>query len=79
MAGVNSKDIPNDFNMFGELFNLYKKYYHPEDTDEYWKLVHDDFKALSLKYRTELTNDLSLVIIAELERKAKGDEGKSSL
>lgn len=71
MAGVNSKDIPEDFNMFGELFNLYKKFYHPEDTDEYWKSVHDDFKALSQKHGTELTNDLSLAIIAEFERKAK--------
>lgn len=71
MAGVNSKDIPEDFNMFGELFNLYKKYYYPEDTDEYWKSVHDDFKALYEKYKNELTKDLGLTIIAEFERRAK--------
>lgn len=72
MAAVSNKDIPDDFNMFGELFNLYKKYYHPDNTDEYWKAVAEDFKKLSKKYGTEISKDLGFVVIAELERKARG-------
>ncbi|MDF2608963.1 MAG: hypothetical protein K0R92_437 [Lachnospiraceae bacterium] len=72
MAAVSNKDIPDDFNMFGELFNLHKKYYYPDNTDEYWKAVHEDFKKLCQKYKTEFTEDLSFVVIKEFERKAKG-------
>jgi hypothetical protein len=72
MAGVNSKEIPDEFNMFGELFTLYKKYYHPDNTDEYWIAVSNDFNSLSKKYGTELSKNLGFTIIEELERKAKG-------
>jgi hypothetical protein len=72
MASVISKDIPEEFNMFGELFNLYKKHYKPEQSDQYWKDVLDDFKALNNKYGTQLSKDLSHAIMDELERKERG-------
>ena len=72
MAGVNSKEIPDEFNMFGELFNLYKKYYHPDNTEEYWRSVFADFEAFTLKYNTVLSKDLTYAVITELERKGKG-------
>jgi hypothetical protein len=72
MAAVNNKDIPVDFNMFGDLWNLYKKYYHPEDNDQYWQNIRTDFIDLSKKYGTKFSEELGQVVICELERKAKG-------
>lgn len=71
MVTVNNKDIPEDFNMFSDLWNLYKKYYYPENNDQYWLTVRNDFLNLAKKYKSRLSEDLSLAIINELERKSK--------
>lgn len=72
MAAVSNKEIPEEFNLFGELWNLYKKYYHPEDNDQYWADVRKDFIELSKKYGTKFSEELGFTIMCELERKAKG-------
>lgn len=73
MAVVSNKEIPEDFNMFGELWNLYKKYYHPEDNDQYWKNIRNDFIGLSKKFGTRFSEELGLTVMGELERKARGE------
>ncbi len=72
MAAVNNKDIPEEFNMFGELWNLYKKYYYPEATDEYWINLRQDFIDLGKKYGTKFSEELGLTIMNELDRRARG-------
>lgn len=72
MAGASNKEIPSDFNMFGDIWNLYKKYYYPEDNEQYWNNVISDFKSLSKKYQTKLVDDLCIAALNELDRKAKG-------
>lgn len=72
MAGVSNKEIPNDFNIFNDIWTLYKRYYYPEDNEQYWNNVISDFKSLSKKYQTKLANDLCIAILNELDRKAKG-------
>lgn len=69
MASVNSKEIPEEFNMFGELFTLYKKYYHAEDSEVWWVEVVNEFRSLHKKYDTELCSELSVACIREIERK----------
>lgn len=63
MAAVSNKEIPDEFNMFGELWTLYKKYYHPENNDQYWQGIRNDFINLTKKYKSKLSEDLSLAII----------------
>lgn len=72
MAGVTNKEVPIDLSMFNEIFVLYKKYYHPDNTEEYWRAVFADFEAFTLKYNTVLSKDLTYAVITELERKGKG-------
>ena len=67
MASVTSKEIPNEFNMFGELFTVYKKYYHPEYTQEWWAEMMQAFRDLNKKYDLEICKDLSLACISAIE------------
>lgn len=71
MASVTSKDIPLEFQMFGELFNLRKEFYIPEDNDEYWAKVMDSFDTLYEKYPTNYCSDLALVTVKDLENRYK--------
>ena len=36
MASVSKDQIKREFNLFGEIWNIYKAYYIPEDTGAYW-------------------------------------------
>lgn len=71
MGSVNSKDIPMEFRMFGELFNLRKEFYTPEDNDEYWKKMFASFDALCRKYPTEYCKDLALATVKDFENRYK--------
>lgn len=69
MASVTSKDIPLEFQMFGELFNLRKEFYIPEDNDEYWEKVVTFFDTLYEKYPTDYCRNLALVTVKDFEDK----------
>ncbi len=71
MASVTNKEIPDEFNLFGEIFTMYKKFYHPEDNKDYWSALIENSHEISNKYNTELARDLCLVVIDELERKRR--------
>ncbi len=36
MVAVTNKEIPDEFNLLREIFTMYKKFYHPEVSNEYW-------------------------------------------
>ena len=71
LASVTSKEIPEEFNMFGELFTLYKKYYHPEVEQTWWNSLMKEFKGLNKKYDTKLCTDLCLACIDAIESRYK--------
>lgn len=68
------KDIrrgEKEFDMMADLWRLYKAFYIPEDTDEYWTELtkaRDDFAE---KYKSKLAEDLVMDIYIELERRYK--------
>lgn len=69
MASVTSKDIPLEFQMFGELFNFRKKYYTPEDNDEYWRELSDSFDYLCAKYQNKYFEELMRITVKEIENR----------
>ncbi len=69
MAAVTNKEIPDEFNLFGEIFTMYKKFYHPEESNEYWTSLVENTRDISSRYNTKLASDLCLIIVDELERK----------
>lgn len=72
MASVTAKEIPEEQKFFTELWNLRKKYYIPEDSDEYWNSVVNDFTELKDKYRgVSISYRIILLIINDLELRYK--------
>lgn len=69
MASVTSKDIPTEFQMFGELFNLRKQFYIPEDSDEFWENAMNSFENLYKKYPTEYCRELVTATVNDIERR----------
>lgn len=72
MASVMKKDIPQESAMMGDLWELIKKYYIPEDSEEYWDGVWKDIDGIYRKYYpSELCKKLVLAYLAYLEEKHK--------
>lgn len=65
--GKNEKE----FKMMAEWWNLYQKYYIPEDTDEYWTDIHNAIIDFVKKYDSDFAKDLCMAIYDELERRYK--------
>ena len=69
MASVTAKDIPNEQNMFTQIWNVYKKYYIPERSDVYWNGLNVDLNAIINTFQCEFCTKLCLSVEAELTRK----------
>ncbi|OYO76067.1 hypothetical protein CG709_16445, partial [Lachnotalea glycerini] len=68
---VTSKDIPEIFNMFGDVFTLLKKYYMPESNDEFWEQLKAEVDVIYSKYKTQLCKDILLAIANDIDRRYK--------
>lgn len=72
MASVTAKEIPEVQQFFTELWNLYKKYYTPEDSDDYWNSMINEFTELRVKYeKVSISYKMILLIIDDLEMRYK--------
>ena len=72
MASVTAKEIPEVQQFFTELWNLYKKYYIPEDSDDYWSSMINEFTELRVKYeKVSISYKMILLIIDDLEMRYK--------
>lgn len=69
MASVTKKDIPQESAMMGDLWELIKKYYIPENTEEYWDSAYKAIYELHVKYPSELCRKLVLGFWGYLEEK----------
>lgn len=69
MASVTKKDIPQESAMMGDLWELIKKYYIPEDAESYWDSVMKDARAMCDKYPSELCRKLVLGYLGYLDEK----------
>ena len=75
MASVTAKEIPEVQQFFTELWNLYKKYYTPEDSDDYWNSMINEFTELRVKYeKVSISYKMILLIIDDLEMRYKEDK-----
>ena len=64
-----------EFMMFGEYFNLCKKYWDVSDTDEYWEGLICDLNKFIKKYKEiELSREIALAFSNAQERKGKRKE-----
>ena len=61
-----------EYVMFNDFWKLCQSFWIPEDTDEYWKKLHDS--AVEFGKHSDFAKTLALAYISEMERKLK--EGK---
>ena len=73
MGSVRKEDIPEVAKFMPLLWELIKKYYIPEDTDEYWDaLIADANKAWSVCRETQVGLFLLHGLFSYLEEKQDG-------
>lgn len=71
MASVTAKDIPNEQNMFTQIWNVYKQYYIPEHDDSYWDGLNHDLNKIIDTFQTDFCTKLCLAVEAEISQKYK--------
>jgi len=79
MASVDASEIPEEQQFMIDFWNYRKKYYHPEDSKEYWDSVIKDGNSLGEKYNNLYFNNLIICCVDEWERQfrlARGQETK---
>ena len=78
MAATN-KEMSTEFQYFGEIWALFKKFYHVRPDDEYWEAVVEEGNAIVQKYNNlPLCRNLVLAVIGELERKEEAMKGQGT-
>lgn len=70
MASAKAADIPNEQKMWTDVWNWRKKYYFPEDSEDYWKNFAEDGIYLGEKYGS-LCQNIVLAIIEETKGRWK--------
>lgn len=61
-----------EWQMFGEYFNLCKKHWDVKNTDEYWDMVIKETDEFYSKYKSILlAKKLALAFVDSLEARAK--------
>lgn len=76
MASVTSKDIPEVFQMFGDVFSFLKKYYNPEPGDDFWEEMKNKKEKIYKKYNTKLCYDILQAIANDIgTREEKKENG----
>lgn len=62
-------DIKKYYELFADLWRLFKKYSSPDHSELFWKLYAENVKALDSKHEhSELFRNLALAVTKELER-----------
>ena len=69
MASVKNKDIPKDYEFFGELFNFRKKFYLPEDNQSYWNELIEETNKLSEKWNSEYVDGMLVLCVDEIDKR----------
>ena len=72
MAAVSKDQIKTEFNLFGEIWNIYKAYYTPEakDNEEYWDSLIEAITAVQHKYPGQLSRDLASWVILNVDQRS---------
>ena len=74
MSAIKLQKGTEEFEMFRDYWKMLEENWGVEDSEVYWNKVIEDTDAFYRKYETEFSKELALVLINELERKAKHEK-----
>lgn len=63
MAEVKFNKGSVEWQMFTEFWKICQKYWEVEETDDYWKALHDDAIAFGKKYDTEFAENIMIAFM----------------
>lgn len=74
-------DLQMYYNLFTDLWRLFKKYSSPDHTETFWKSYTEDVGMLDKKYgHSELFRNLAVAVTKELQRIEKiGDKSGKNM
>lgn len=68
---VTNQQIKTEFDLFARVWTVYKQYYIPERSEPYWDALVESLKGLQNDFPGQLSVDLSLAILGDIERRFK--------
>ena len=66
---ADNQEMQVEYNLFADIWKLFKYYYHTEDNKDFWNSLIDSAREIEKKYKSSLCNDLLIAVIMELENK----------
>ena len=66
---ADNQEMQVEYNLFADIWKLFKYYYHTEDNKDFWNSLLDSAREIEKKYKSSLCNDLLIAVIMELENK----------
>lgn len=66
-----NEEMKIEYDIFGDIWKLFKKYYHADQSAEYWDNLLAESSALQAKYKSTLCKDLILAVIDDSDRRSK--------
>lgn len=67
-----NEEMKTEFNIFGDVWKIYKKFYFVTDSEEFWDEVINECNKVRKKYLdSALCGKLLLVILEDLEERSK--------
>lgn len=74
---MSNEELKRYYDVFADSWKFFRKYSDAQETDAYWEQIVAESAAISKKYgECKLIVSLLLASVSELERKAKGSEGR---
>ena len=67
---ASKEELKKEVEMFKDLLSFRCKYYHPEDTDEFWSTVLDESEALHEKYNNMFLSQAILCCIHDIDERS---------
>lgn len=76
MASVRKSDVPEIAEFMTRFWEFIKKYWIPEDGDEYWKPLCDDARRIGNEYPHKFCKHMMASYVDYLEKTNKGKRGE---
>ena len=74
MSEVLAKDIPTEQKFMTDYWKFRKKYYNPEDSDDYWKEVYATADELYKQYPGEYFKEIIMAGISDLDKRYRAEK-----
>lgn len=78
MASVKAQDVPEEQQMWIDIWNFRKKYYYPEKENAYWKMLTQEVRVLGEKYKTKLCRKILFAILDDIKDRWRESNGTVS-